>query len=441
LELTLFSNEVMRGLEPRIFRESRLGKLHSVIPFKELASHFRYFKSNKPQGCKAFFTLEGGLGLMFLKHELGFSDEKLIERLNSDWQLQLFCGIRLLGRKIKDKDIVGRWRRFFGTHMDMDALQDKLAQHWSTDMDNTDILLDDATCYESDVKYPTDVKLLYDCSEWLFKQIMERSNLLGLRAPKKDHYNKLRKRMRSYLMMKKKRRKKRKRLIKSLLHWVDKWQQHLQGILDKGRAFNIGLKDRFYKRLRTTRIVYFQQLYMFENNVRKVANRIVSLYKPYLRPIVRGKERKPVEFGAKAHISQVDGINFIEHLNFNAFHEGNRMLLSLANHQKRFGKCSKYGADRIYATNRNRKSCKALDIQTSFVRKGAAAKDETQRQQMRAILSKERSTRLEGSFGTEKRHYLFGRVRARLETTEIAWIFFSIHTANAVRMSKKPRAA
>lgn len=378
---------------------------------------------------------------MFLKHELGFSDEKLVERLNSDRHLQLFCGIRLVGRQIKDKDIVGRWRRFFGIHMDLDALQDKLAKRWSDGMKTTQVLLDDATCYESDIKYPTDIKLLYDCSEWLFKQIAKLSDLHGLPSPRKDHYNKLQKRIRSYLMMKKKRHKKRKRLTRSLLHWVYKWQGHLQGILDMGRAMHIDLKDRFYKRLRTTRIVYFQQLYMYENNVRKVANRIVSLFKPYLRPIVRGKERKPVEFGAKVHASQVDGINFIEHLSFNAFHEGNRMLLSFAKHQKRFGKCSQYGADRIYATNKNRKSCKALGIQTSFVRKGRAANDEAQRQQMRAALSRERSTRLEGSFGTEKRHYLFGRVRARLETTEIAWIFFSIHTANAVRMSKKIRAA
>jgi hypothetical protein len=56
---------------------------------------------------------------------------------------------------------------------------------------------------------------------------------------------------------------------------------------------------------------------------------------------------------------------------------------------------------------------------------------------MRSILSKERSTRLEGSFGTEKQHYNLQKVKARTKVTEILWIFFGIHTANAVRMIDK----
>lgn len=35
-----------------------------------------------------------------------------------------------------------------------------------------------------------------------------------------------------------------------------------------------------------------------------------------LGPIVRGKETKSVEFGAKAGNIQIDGISFIEHLSF-----------------------------------------------------------------------------------------------------------------------------
>ena len=56
---------------------------------------------------------------------------------------------------------------------------------------------------------------------------------------------------------------------------------------------------------------------------------------------------------------------------------------------------------------------------------------------MRSILSKERSSRLEGSFGTEKQHYNLQKVKARTKATEILWIFFGIHTANAVRMIEK----
>ena len=71
------------------------------------------------------------------------------------------------------------------------------------------------------------------------------------------------------------------------------------------------------------------------------------------------------------------------------------------------------------------------------MRKGRAAKDETLRKILRSKLSKERSTRLEGSFGTQKQHYSLSRIKARNRKTEILWIFFGIHTANAILMIDK----
>ena len=74
-----------------------------------------------------------------------------------------------------------------------------------------------------------------------------------------------------------------------------------------------------------------------------------------------------------------------------------------------------------------------------FVRKGRAAKDEPLRKVLRSELSKERATRLEGSFGTQKQHYSLSRIKARNRKTEILWIFFGIHTANAILMIEKIR--
>ena len=80
---------------------------------------------------------------------------------------------------------------------------------------------------------------------------------------------------------------------------------------------------------------------------------------------------------------------------------------------------------------------KEFGLFTSFVRKGRAAKDEPLRKVLRSELSKERATRLEGSFGTQKQHYSLSRIKARNRKTEILWIFFGIHTANAVLMIDK----
>ena len=56
---------------------------------------------------------------------------------------------------------------------------------------------------------------------------------------------------------------------------------------------------------------------------------------------------------------------------------------------------------------------------------------------MRAILNKERGTKLEGSFGNEKNHYLLQKVNARNEHTEKCWIFFGMLTANASIISQR----
>lgn len=440
MELSLFTPEQLKSVEQLVFEQSPLGKIHAQIPFRELALRFTEHKPPRHNGGgrPPRLSIEGGLGLMFLKHYLGLSDKLLIERLNSDRFLQLFCFTTIpLNDPIRDKDLAGRWRRFFGIHMEIEDLQDDLANHWRANMNNECVLMNDATCYESDIKYPTDIKLLTDCCQWIFDQIKQVSRFYKMPLPKADKFKNTLERVASYQRLKRKPKGRRRRLCQSLLYWLCKWLEYFQHMLDKGGDYHKRLDPKVYARLKVARTIYQQQSYMHKNNVRSVRHRIVSLYKPYLRPIIRGKERKRYEFGAKVHMSQVDGLNFIEHLSFEAFHEGIRMWTSIHKHRKRFGKCSQYAGDKIYATNANRKKAKKQNIQTSFLPKGRKAKDEEQRKQTRLKLAKARSTCLEGSFGTEKRNYGVGRVKARLMETEIAWIFFAVHTANAVRFARR----
>ena len=55
-------------------------------------------------------------------------------------------------------------------------------------------------------------------------------------------------------------------------------------------------------------------------------NRIVSLSKTYLSPMLRNKSVKSVEFGSKVNKILVDGKSFIGKLSFNAFNEGLRLM-------------------------------------------------------------------------------------------------------------------
>lgn len=95
------------------------------------------------------------------------------------------------------------------------------------------------------------------------------------------------------------------------------------------------------------------------------------------------------------------------------------------------------GADAIYVTNKNRTLATSNGIRTDFKRKGWAGKHEKQRKKLAAAITKERASRLEGSFGKDKEHYHLKKVKARTKATETLGIFFGIHTGNALEIGRR----
>ena len=96
-----------------------------------------------------------------------------------------------------------------------------------------------------------------------------------------------------------------------------------------------------------------------------------------MRPIVRGKENKSVEFGVKCNNILIDGIFVIEKLSFNAFNEGTRLKHCVSLAQKLTGEpVKKIGGDQGYSGNDNRTFCKKNKIETSFTQKGRTGKNE-----------------------------------------------------------------
>ncbi|MCB0539472.1 MAG: hypothetical protein KDE33_18300 [Bacteroidetes bacterium] len=60
------------------------------------------------------------------------------------------------------------------------------------------------------------------------------------------------------------------------------------------------------------------------------------------------------------------------------------------------------------------------------------------------MITKERVSAMEGSFGTDKEHFLLNRIKARTKETETLWIsclsadkFFGIHTSNALKIGRR----
>jgi hypothetical protein len=83
--------------------------------------------------------------------------------------------------------------------------------------------------------------------------------------------------------------------------------------------------------------LYRQQLLMFETQTKSVSDRIVSIHQPHVVTIVRGKNQAKVEFGAKIHCSMIDGITFLDELNWDVFNEGSNLMEYVEKFKLRFG--------------------------------------------------------------------------------------------------------
>ncbi len=76
---------------------------------------------------------------------------------------------------------------------------------------------------------------------------------------------------------------------------------------------------------------------MFKSREHRIDDHIVSIHQPHVRPIVRGKSQAKVEFGAKIHVSVIDGISFLDELSSDAFNEGNHMMEYVEKYRRMFG--------------------------------------------------------------------------------------------------------
>ena len=167
----------------------------------------------------------------------------------------------------------------------------------------------------------------------------------------------------------------------------------IDGKLSLGKS----LTTRQTERLDTIRTIYEQQKYMYDNRIHSVPDRIVSVSQPFVRPIVRGKAGRPVEFGAKLDISVVDP---------------SRIL-----------------ADKIYRNRENLSYCKEHGIRLSGPALGRPKKGET-RDMAQDYRDECERVEVERRFSLAKRKCGMGLVAAKLRETAAHVIAMSVLVLN-----------
>ena len=195
-----------------------------------------------------------------------------------------------------------------------DNNNDTNEKHNEKEPSNKGKLLLDATCAPADIRFPTDISLLNEAREKLDEMIDEvHGPLIGKHKHPRTYRREARKIALRFLKKRKPRKEDVRRTKRKLLGYVERNLRELNKLMEVEGAKELSQKQA--AKLEVLRKLIQQQREMYDENKHSVENRIVSIQQPHVRPIVRGKARAAVEFGAKVEISLVDGYAFIDKIN------------------------------------------------------------------------------------------------------------------------------
>ncbi len=209
------------------------------------------------------------IALMFLKSYVGCSYRKLVELLNGNIHFQLFCDIWLQDERLTNYKIVSQICAF-------------LSSRWKPFIEHSNIMLTDATCYETSMRYPTNVKLLWESVDWCYGQLKLSCKYLKKRTPL-TKYLKQKERYSYYSRKRRKSKKERWVLTRSLLHLLNKLLLLLEET-ERNHSDEFTIPAWYYRQIEIITTVLSQQQEIFETG-ESVPDRIVSLSKSYIRPI------------------------------------------------------------------------------------------------------------------------------------------------------------
>ena len=158
-------------------------------------------------------------------------------------------------------------------------------------------------------------------------------------------------------------------------------------------------KKQYKTRLVLTE-VYRQQLWLLENKKQSIEDRIVSLSQPHIRPIVRGKAGKSVEFGAKLSASCFEGYVFLDRMSWDSFNESGDLKAQVEAYHRFTGYYPEsVHADRIYRNRENRAWCKEKGIRLSGLPLGRPPANVSKSKEKQAADDERIRNGIEGKFG------------------------------------------
>jgi hypothetical protein len=439
---------------------NRWVELSQCIPWDELAeAYYHGLSENRGRPTKDARLV---IGAVIIKHKLCLSDRETVAQIQENPYLQYFVGLsgfqmeapfvpslfveirKRMGQSVFDafqgaiidaiEEMKPRQKTKAKNTPEQDDSDPPSSSDGTTDerdQEHQGKLILDATVAPQAIRYPTDLSLLNEAREFTEQIIDTLYPKTDMKAKPRTYRVMARQ---AYLAIVKQRRpsaKARRRGIKQQLQYLRRNQGHIERLLEhwpKGTPIPLprGLMYRYW----VIQHLYEQQREMYRSKSRRCDDRIVSISQPYVRPIVRGKLNKPVEFGAKLSVSLTgDGVACVDHLRWNAFHEGLDLISQVEVYRERHGVYPEVVlGDPVYGTRDNRHYLKRHGIRFAGKPLGRPKKvTESNREELKRLKAQRRKEYLqripiEGKFGQGKNGYRLNCIRAKRADTSVAWI-------------------
>jgi IS5 family transposase len=436
-------------------KENRWVKMSQLIPWDALSEGYDQ-NLNTTQGRPAK-DARLVIGAVIIKHKLCLSDEETVCQIQENPYLQYFVGLSgyqmavpfVPSLLVEVRKRMGQ-NTFDSFHEAIIGQLDKIQSNPPTtdSNDNDDQsppgsviesdpethqgkLILDATVVEQAIRYPTDLSLLNEARE-LTEIIID---TLYPKTPLTKKPRTYREKARSaYLAIVKQRRpgsRVVRKGIRQQCQYLRRNLGHIDALLSHWpEGARLPLPNWLLHRYWVIQHLYQQQWMMYQTKTRRCDDRIVSISQPHVRPIVRGKLNKPVEFGAKLSVSLTHtGLAHVDHLRWDAFHEGKDLESQVEAYRKRQGYYPESVlADPLYGTRANRKYLKEKGIRFAGKPLGRPKKatdaNQAELKQQKAQRREDYRQRIpiEGKFGQGKHGYRLNYIRAKRADTSLAWI-------------------
>ena len=424
-------------------------KLNPCNRWIQLASHFPWdrcveiYTRHFPETGRTTINPRIVIGSLIVKHKLGLSDEETVSMIEENPYIQYFLGLdEFAPSPLFSASLFVEWRKKLGNDT-FNEFADVLVRICHGDKMNEEQqgqnkgkLQLDATVADQHITYPNDLNLLNTAREktetmidLLFQYLKD-----GLKLKPRTYRKVARKK---YLAEAKKQQANPKTLrsaIRYHLNCLDRNIASINKMLDL-LTYN-PMSVKMLKDFWVIQTFNAQQRQMYDKKENRCDHRIVSISQPHVRPIVRGKAGKKVEFGTKIGLTYANGFAKAATMSWEAYNESADLIPHAESYRQLHGYYPELiQVDKIYGTNKNRSWCKERGIRMTVVAKGKSPEMSTYQKRKSKQEFNERN-QIEGKFGQAKQGYGLNNIKAKLSETSHSWIGAILFITNLVKFAQ-----